>query len=177
MVKEITLIAASCLFAFAAFCQDKSLSHKPMIRGAIMMANSHVPKAIEGSFQGVIIPTWGLDIDYFFHKHWSAALQGDIKLQSFEIEEEHAFLERTNPIALVGALHYHFVKHWSVYAGPGIELDNSKNLFMMRFGSEYSFEISENFEIALNLNYENKLEVYDAITFGIAFNKKLWSKK
>jgi hypothetical protein len=176
-MKVIKLIAASVLIAFTAYCQENTKAHKPMIRGAIMMANSHVPQAIEGNFKGVIIPTWGLDVDYFFHKHWSAALQGDIKLQSFEIEEEHAFLERTNPIALVGVLHYHFVKHWSIYAGPGIELDKTKNLLMMRFGSEYSFEINENFEIALNLNYENKLEVYDALTFGIAFNKKLWSKK
>ena len=41
-------------------------AHQPKIRGAIMMANSHVPKAIEGSINGVIIPTWGFDIDYFF---------------------------------------------------------------------------------------------------------------
>jgi hypothetical protein len=47
----------------------------------------------------------------------------------------------------------------------------------VRIGTEYSFEITENFEIALNFIYENKDEVFDALTFGIAFNKKLWEKK
>lgn len=176
-MKFFQLILVLMLFVQTAFCQSNTMEHKPIVRGAIMMANSHVPKAIEGNFKGVIIPAWGFDIDYFFHKNWSTALQGDIKLQSFEIEEENAILMRTNPIALVSVIHYHFVKHWSIYAGPGIELDKNRNLFLVRFGSEYSFEISEDFEIGLNINYENKLEVYDAFTFGIAFNKKLWSKK
>jgi hypothetical protein len=47
----------------------------------------------------------------------------------------------------------------------------------MKVGTKYSFEITEDFEIALNVMYENKEEVYDAWTFGIAFNKKLWEKK
>jgi len=39
-----------------------------------------------------------------------------------------------------------------------------------------SGKITDNFEIGLNLIYESKEEVYDALTFGIAFNKTLWEK-
>ena len=152
-------------------------AHQPKIRGAIMMANSHVPKAIEGSINGVIIPTWGFDIDYFFHPRWSLALQSDIKLQSFEVEDNNVLLKRTNPIALIPVIHMHVVRHWSFYTGIGYELETHKNLLLWRLGTEYSFEISENFEIALNLMYENKQEVYDTWTFGIAFNKRFWFKK
>jgi hypothetical protein len=150
---------------------------KPKIRGAIMMANSHVPKSFEGEKKLIIIPTWGIDVDYFFHPRWSAALQADILLQDFEVEVEEKELERNIPIAMVGVLHYHALRHWSFYIGPGIELEKSENLFLVRVGTEYSFEITENFEVALNLIYENKDEVYDTWTFGIAFNKKLWEKK
>ena len=149
---------------------------KPKVRGAIMMANSHVPNATEGGKKVAIVPTWGFDVDYYFHRRWSVALQGDIKLQSFEIEENNVALERTNPVALALVLHYHALRHWSFYAGPGIELETHENFFLFKGGTEYSFEITENFEIALNLIYENKEGVYDAWTFGVAFNKKLWEK-
>lgn len=158
-------------------CAQEEAEFKPKLRGAIMMANSHIPKATEGGKSVHIIPTWGFDVDYFFHPRWSVAVQGDVKLQSFEVEENNVELERSYPFALVAALHYHALRHWSFYAGPGYELESHENLFLVRVGTEYSFEITENFEIALNLIYENKDEVYDAITFGIAFNKKLWEKK
>ena len=139
-----------------------------------MMANSHVPSATEGGKKVAIIPTWGFDIDYFFHARWSVAIQGDIKLQSFEIEDNQASLKRTNPFTIAGVLHFHALRHWSFYTGPGYELEPHKNFFLIKGGTEYSFEITEDFEIALNLIYESKEGVYDAWTFGIAFNKKLW---
>jgi hypothetical protein len=169
-----------CLYALldaGIICAQEKEEFNPKVRGAIMMANSHIPKATEGGKSVHVIPTWGFDLDYYFHPRWSAALQGDIKLQSFEVEENNVELERNYPFAIVAALHYHALRHWSFYSGPGYELDSNENLFLLRFGTEYSFEITENFEIALNLIYENKQEVYDTWTFGIAFNKKLWEKK
>lgn len=142
-----------------------------------MMANSHVPEATEGGKKVYIMPTWGFDVDYYFHPRWSVAVQGDIKLQSFDVEEGSQVLERNHPVAFAGVLHYHALRHWSFFLGPGYELEEHENLFLVKVGTEYSFEISENFEIALNLIYENKRDVYDALTFGVAFNKKLWEKK
>jgi len=97
------------------------------------------------------------------------AFQGDLKLQSFEVETEDVLLERTYPFAFALVLHYHALRHGSFYTGPGYELEAHENLFLMKIGTEYGFELSENFE--------NKQNVYDAWTFGIAFNKKLWEKK
>lgn len=142
-----------------------------------MMANSHIPQAVEGGESVVIIPAWGFDVDYFFRARWSAAIQGDIKLQSFEVEDGETILKRSYPVVIVAALHYHLVERWSFYAGPGYELERHKNLFLIKAGTEYSFEITEDFEIALNLIYESKQGVYDAWTFGIAFNKILWKKR
>jgi hypothetical protein len=167
------------LYASPIRAQEKvNEEHKPKIRGAIMMANSHIPKAYEGGTKVTIIPTWGFDVDYFFQPRWSVALQGDIKLQSFEIDEGNGVeLERNHPVAVATVIHYHALRHWSFYAGPGYEFESHENLFLVKVGTEYSFEITEDFEIALNFMYENKEEVYDAWTFGIAFNKKLWEKK
>lgn len=142
-----------------------------------MMGNTHVPKATAGGKDVAIIPVWGFDIDYIFHPRWSVTLQGDVKLQSFEVEDEGVQLERSYPFASTLVLHYHALRHWSFYAGPGYEFEGHKNLFLLKVGTEYGFEITEDFEIALNLMYENKEGVYDGWTFGIAFNKKLWEKR
>jgi len=178
-MKKILLISLLMVLFFspAQAQEEDSKPHQPKIRGAVMMANSHVPQSTNGDKKVAIIPTWGFDVDYFFHPRWSVAFQGDIKLQSFEIEHEGVALEKSYPVAFAGVIHYHALRHWSFYAGPGYELEKTENLFFVRLGTEYSFEITEKFEIALNLAYENKQEVYDAWTFGIAFNKVLWEKK
>lgn len=172
----ISLLLVS-FFSAAKAQEEESKEHKPKIRGAVMMANSHVPKSMDGEKKVSLIPTWGFDVDYFFHPRWSVALQGDIKLQSFEIKHEDILLERSFPTAFAGVIHYHALRHWSFYAGPGYEFEKTENLFLVKLGTEYSFEITEKFEIALNLAFENKQEIYDTWTFGIAFNKILWEKK
>lgn len=178
-MKKILLISVFMVsfFSAASAQEEESEEHRPKIRGAVMMANSHVPQSTNGGKKVAVMPTWGFDVDYFFHPRWSVAIQGDIKLQSFEIEHEGVVLKKSYPVAFAGVIHYHALKHWSFYAGPGYEFEKTENLFFVRLGTEYSFEITEKFEIALNLAYENKEEVYDAWTFGIAFNKMLWEKK
>ncbi|HTF17902.1 MAG TPA: hypothetical protein VK658_07505 [Chryseolinea sp.] len=150
---------------------------KPKIRGAIMMANTHVPNATEGGKKVSIIPTWGFDVDYYFHRRWSVAIQGDIELQSFEVEDNNVEVERSFPFAVAAVIHYHALRHWSFYLGPGYEFESHKSFFLIKTGTEYSFEITEDFEIALSLAHENKEDVYDSWTFGVAFNKRLWSGK
>lgn len=165
------------VMANRSFAQEPgNTTHTRKIRGAVMMANSHVPDASQGGREIAIIPAWGFDVDYFFHPRWSAALQGDLKLQSFEIEDDNVALERTNPFSIACVLHFHTLRHWSFYAGPGYEFEQHKNFFLVKAGTEYSFEVTENFEIALNLIYEDKEGVYDSWTFGIAFNKTLWQE-
>jgi hypothetical protein len=177
MKLKLSLIVLLISLTFRSFAQEKNNEDfQSEIRGAIMMANSHVPTAnIKGS-EIVIIPTWGIDVDYRFHRSWSIDLQCDIKLQSFEVEDGETSLKRTNPISLTSVIHYYTPKHVSFYSGAGIEFEKQDNLFVFKIGAEYDFEISDKFEIALNLIYESKEAVYDSWTFGILFNKRLWGK-
>ncbi len=173
----LTLLLILPVFAWAQE-EKEGLEHEPKVRGAVMMANSHVPLAKnEGGKSIAIIPTWAFDFDYYFQRRWSAALQVDIKLQSFQVEHEQALLERSYPLSVTLVGHYHALRHWSFFAGPGYEFEKNENLFLIKIGTEYSFEISEEFEIALNFIYEGREEVYDGYTFGVAFNKVLWRKR
>lgn len=152
---------------------EQSDAHEKALWGAIVMANSHVPTQFLERDEVLIIPTWGLDLVYRFHPRWSLGLQADIKLQRFEVEDEAVILERKFPVALSAVLHYHVLERWSVYSGPGYEFESGRNLVLFKLGTEYVFEISEVFEIGLNLAFETKEGIYDAWTFGIAFSKRL----
>jgi hypothetical protein len=174
------LILALCVWMPCTLLaqEEKDEPFVPKIRGAIMMANSHVPSATQGGKEVIIIPMWGFDVFYSFHKRWSIGIQTDVKLQSFEVEDENQLaLSRSFPVSLALIGQYRAFKHVSFYLGPGIEIEKSRNLFMVKAGLEYNFEISEQFEIGLGLIYENRAEVYDGYSFGITFSKKLWEKK
>lgn len=180
-MKHFLLFSWLFLFIGPLMAQEHNLEqaesgHTPRWRGAIMMGNSHVPRAFDGEKNILVIPTWGFDVDYYFHPRWSVAFQSDIKLQSFEVKDEGTLLERSFPFSTVLAAHYHFKRHWSVFTGPGYEFEKSENLFLWRVGTEYSFEITEKFEIALNFIFEDKQGVYDTWMFGVAFNKVLGRK-
>jgi len=176
-LKLVTLLLLLFQFCVAAMAQEKEAEpFVPKIRGAVMMLNSHIPKATEGGKKIAVTPGWGFDVDYMFRKWCSVAVQTDVKLQSFEVEDDNVELQRSFPFAMAGVIHFHPLRHWSFYTGPGYEIEKHENLFLIKAGTEYSFEINKNFEIALNLIFESRIGVYDAWTFGIALNRKLWEK-
>lgn len=148
----------------------------PQLRGAVIMGYSHIPQAFEGEKTVAVIPSWGLDVDYVFHHKWAVAFQTDIKLQSFEVEDrDQVVLVRNYPISISIAGVYSLMPHWRLFFGPGIEYEQSRNLWIFKLGTEYAFEISERFEIGVGLMYENRQDLYDGWTFGVSFNTRLWN--
>jgi hypothetical protein len=173
----LTLVFFLFLMQYSIAQEDSLVKKTPLVRAAIMMGNSHTPNNADPNTTAVVAPTWGLDIDYLFHKKLAVAFQADIKLQNIIVQDEATTLRRENPLTIATVLHYNIIKAWSVYAGPGYEFETHKNLYLVKIGTEYSFEVNENFEIAVNLIYENKESIYDTWTFGVAFNKVLLHKK
>jgi len=172
----LTLIISGLFGTQAIAREPETAEFKPQLRFAVMMANSHALNATKDGKRVIIIPGWGFDLDYRFHKRWSVAFQTDVKLQSFEVEEENVMVKRTFPVSVAGVIHFYPLKHWSFYTGPGCEIEKSKTVFLVKAGTEYSFEITDRFEIGLNFIYEGKIKLYDSFTFGIALNSRVWEK-
>jgi hypothetical protein len=140
---------------------------------SIVMANTHVPSAALDGRAIAIVPTWGTELAYHVSDQWLIAYLSDLQLQSFEVDEGEVKLERHFPWvnAIVGK--YNLASRWTLILGPGIEIEKNRNLFVFKTGVEYVFEVNRRFEIGLNLNYENKEQVYDSWAFGVAFSKIL----
>ncbi|MGB5318923.1 hypothetical protein, partial [Eudoraea sp.] len=64
------------------------------------------------------------------------------------------------------------VPGWGIVAGPGMEFEKNKNLFIVRIGTEYEFELGNDWGISPSLNYDFK-EQYSTWDFSIGLSKKL----
>jgi hypothetical protein len=175
-LKSSIFLVPLMILAQAIYAQETPKeSSGQQLRGAVMMAYSHIPQAFEGEKTVAIIPAWGLDLGYHFSQKWAIYTQTDIKLQSFEVEDkDEVVLTRNFPVSVALLGQFHLVKHWAIFVGPGIEFERSKNLWIFKLGTEYNFEMSEILEIGVGLIYENREELYDGWTFGVTFNYRLW---
>ncbi len=168
---KITLLAVALSIGTTALAQEAASSgeSKGPWRVVLMMANSHIPAATEGGKTVTVIPTWGLDLDYRISPRWSLSVQTDVKLQSFEVAHNQAEIQRSFPVTVALAPHYYLKKHWSFMLGPGYEFEKTKNIFLIKAGAEYGFELTERFELGITAIYENRWEVYDGLTLGASF--------
>jgi len=157
---------------------EEQKSRFPELRGALIMGNSHIPQATEGGKSVVVIPTWGIDLDYVFNQKWAVGFQTDIKLQSFVVEDKNNIeLARNYPASFTIVGLFRPLPHLAVFTGPGIEYEESKSLWIFKLGAEYIYEFSEKFELGVGLIYENREELYDGITLGVSFNFLLANRK
>jgi hypothetical protein len=150
-------------------------------RITVMMMNAHLPKVIEveGAEKNFLVPAYGFDYDYWFNGKWGAGLHNDLILQQYTIEkigdEEEVLREYPVSTSLVGL--FKPCKHWVFVAGLGMEFEKNKNIGLLDLGVEYGWELPKNWELSLNLKYENKFNAYDSYLFGIGISKVLYSKK
>ncbi|MDH4090890.1 MAG: hypothetical protein OEV74_20400 [Cyclobacteriaceae bacterium] len=182
MRKIFDIIVLFLIGAFPLFAQEQveqkgddegSYPH----RLSIMMANSHIPAAddVNGKKTVFIVPTWGIDYDYWFGEKWAIGLHNDIVLQQYKIEEREGkdVIERSFP---VGVCIVGLFKPWrkiTLIAGVGKELERSESFNMVNFGVEYGIELPKHWELSVNLLYDSKLKVYDSWIFGVGFSRFL----
>ncbi len=148
-------------------------------RLTVVMANSHVQKVVHEQTSFFIIPTWGLDYDYFFTRRFALGIKHDIKLSDFEIEpESDEIIQRTYPICTSIIASGKVWKELIIFGGPGYEYSlKSRNFFQAVVGMEYGFELKEDLELSINLSYENKQQYYSAWMFGFGMSKYVGRKR
>ncbi|MBK9103213.1 MAG: hypothetical protein IPL92_01245 [Saprospiraceae bacterium] len=179
------ILITLCLFllSIAGYAQEAEKeiagdepAFKTHHRITLMMANAHVPSIaedIEGK-KNLILPAWGLDYDYWFTNKWAVGLHNNMILQHFAVEEEeepNGVLEVSYPLTVSLVALYMPVRNLTFIAGFGREFEKTENLSLLDFGLEYGFELPDEWELSLNLKYEDKLNAYDSWLFGFGISK------
>lgn len=149
---------------------DKS-SSEPSIRIAALIGHTLIRS--EGANSHLFIPSWGLDIEYWFNHSWGIGLHNDIEIESFIIRDsEQEEIERVNPLVLTLDALYHFSNGLVVSVGPGAEIENGESYYLCRFGLEYEKEIGGGYDISPAIFYDQRLDGFATYTIALGIGKR-----
>jgi len=108
--------------------------------------------------KGILVPTLSLEYFYKFSHQWSAGLMVDAEMSQYLIPFLDDFLERDKVliIGLVGL--YEPIEYWGVFAGAGMEFETHHNFAVIRVGTDYEFQIGNNWDLSPSLAFDFKEE-------------------
>ena len=122
----------------------------------------------------LVLPTIGLDLQYWFNHKFGLALKNELEIANYVIENEHyTGLEREYPFISVLVAMYRLNNGPAFYLGAGIEIEHTKNFFILKGGVEYELELGNHWDVTPELYYFTKEGNVGgwgvAITFGKRF--------
>lgn len=179
-MKKTVLIFVLQLLVFQVFAQhehadDHEIAQKaPFHKITFVTANSIITNNVTQNSDGIfVIPTFGINYDYFFSHKWGIGLHNDIVLQQFKVERHHEDREliRQNPVAICPIISFKPHHRWTLLGGYGVELEKNENIALFRFGIEYGIELKDNWELGFGLEYDHKFSAYSSFMFGVGFSK------
>jgi hypothetical protein len=173
-------LAAFLLPSFQLSAQDQPEHHKEP--GAHDSGHMRVSAVIYHTYIGtrtsegkdmLIVPSLGLDVEYWFSEKWGIGSHNDLELISFEVERgESLTLEREAPLLLTVDALWKPWKGLVLLAGPGVEFEREENLFVVRGGLEYELELGSHWDVAPTVFYDSRKDAYDTFSVGIGIGKR-----
>jgi hypothetical protein len=122
----------------------------------------------------VFVPSWGLDVEYWFNKRWGIGLHNDVEIETFVIRNaENDEIERVNPLVLTLDALYQFGNGFVITLGPGVELEKDESYYLFRFGIEYEKDISPSFYLLPNLFLDQRFDGYNTWNIGLGIGLRL----
>ncbi len=145
----------------------------PPFRVAVLIGHTLIPD--EHSGEEFFIPSWGLDLEYWFNKEWGIGLHSDLEIETFVLVRENAEqdeLERQSPLVLTLDALFKPWKGLVFQVGPGIEIERSENFPLLRLGLEYEFELPNHWDIAPSFFYDNRFGAYHTWSIALGVGKR-----
>ncbi len=139
---SISLLLLSCSYLLAQAHDEQkgntSDSHEfKHHRVAIILGHGHVFGAedVNSGKSIATIPTWGFDYQYWINEKFGVSLKSDIEIMDYVVTiDSNTEVERNNPVIVSTVFLYNPAKGWNLFAGPGIEFEESHNFFIVRAG-------------------------------------------
>ena len=127
----------------------------------------------DGMDGNIYIPSWGLDLDYWFNHTWGIGLHNDVEIENFIVEKDNSeVIERVNPLVFTLDALYHLGSGFVVSIGPGVELDQNESFFLARLGLEFEYDINENVYLMPTLFHDQRFNGYSTTSIGIGLGYK-----
>ena len=121
----------------------------------------------------VIIPTIGLDIQFWFSQRFGVALKSEFEFISYAIQtREGDEIEREFPLISILAALYKLKCGLALYLGAGIEYERHQNFFIGKAGIEYELELGRHWDVTPEVYYFNKDASFGGVGVSITFGKR-----
>jgi len=138
-----------------------------------VISHTFIPTTTVEGDETVIVPTIGLDLEYWLNEKWGIGLHNDLELETFEIEkEEGIFIEKEFPLVLTLDALYKYDEHWVFVLGTGVEFEKNENLFIMRAGVEYEIEFGNHWDVSPTIVYDHRSDSSSTWGIGIGIGKR-----
>ncbi len=120
------------------------------------------------------VPSWGLDLEYWFSHKWGAGLHNDLEIETFLVEHEghEEVLAREYPLVLTLDVLFKPWKQLVLLAGPGWELERNEDFFLVRAGLEYEFELGHGWDLSPTFFYDTRQHAYDTWSIALGVGKQ-----
>lgn len=153
------------------FSQEKSCKH---FRISPVLSHTYIPTATSEGTKTMIIPSIGLDLEYWINHKFGLGLHNDLELLNYEIEKpEHELtIEREYPVVLTLDALAKVYKDLVVVFGAGVEFEKNKNLFIVRTGLEYEVEFSECWDLSPTVFYDYRHNEFGTWSIGIGIGRR-----
>ena len=175
-MKKSILAFAFILVSFIATSQEHGhKEHETFkhFRVSPIISHTYIPTTTSEGDKSVIVPTLGLDLEYWINEKWGFGFHNDLELETFEIEKEHeVFIEREFPLVLTLDALYKFKEHWVLVLGSGVELEKNEDLFIIRAGLEYEVEFGKHWDVSPTVVYDHRSNSTSTFGIGIGIGKR-----
>lgn len=168
------LLLFMLLITFCSVAQHEKKEKCKHFRISPVISHTYIPTATSVGTETIIIPSIGLDLEYWFSHKYGVGLHNDLELLNYEIEKPSHELEveREYPIVITLDGLAKVYKDLVVVFGAGIEFEKSKNLFIVRTGLEYEIEFGHHWDLAPTFFYDYRKNEFGTWSMGIGIGKR-----
>ena len=115
-----------------------------------------------------LIPTDGIEIQYFLTEKLSVKWTNEIELMSYILKDENGLSKvRKNAYLTTLILGYEISK-FGLFAGVGYEFEKNENLLVTRFGIEYIGKVNDHIDISPAYIFDTMGGSHVSHTFALA---------
>ena len=143
-------------------------------RIAVTLGHGYIPTATTSDSKLVVLPTWGLDAQYWFNTRFAIGFKSDIELASYYVNVDNAgTLIRENPVIISLPIFYSpYGKDLVFLLGPGVELEGHEDFFVFRMGVGYEIHLAKGWDFTPEFVYDLKDGHINALTLSVGIGKK-----
>lgn len=121
-----------------------------------------------GNKEGILVPTLGLEYARSISDVWAIGGSVELELDHYIILDKELY--RHNALILIAFAMYKIVPQWYILAGGGMELEDHKNLGVLRLGTGYEIHLSNGWDITPLFTFDHKIDL-NSFALGISIGK------